>query len=254
MLDMADNPDFVHRLMAFFRDGILAMLDFLEQQQLLYHNNDGTYVGSGGFGWSRELPQKDFSGVVKLADMWGFAESQETVGISPRMFKDFIFDYQLPILERFGLNCYGCCEPVDKRWRYLATIPNLRRISISPWSSLEVMAELLGDRYIFSMKPHPGPLAEDHFDEEQIRLDLRRALQITRGCRVEVVMKDNHTIRGDPGRVIRWVKIAKEEAKKYDRIMRNTVPGISPRNGWHPNPDNHLQPNCRFYPVKMQSA
>ena len=36
----------------------------------------------------------------------------------------------------------------------------------------------------------------------------------TRGCRVEVIMKDNHTIRNDPQRVIRWVRIAREEAER----------------------------------------
>ena len=76
------------------------------------------------------------------------------------------------------------------------------------------MAELLGDRYIFSMKPHPGVLTEDHLDEEQIRADLHHALQVTRGCQVEIVMKDNHTIRDDRNRVVRWVQIAKEEANR----------------------------------------
>jgi len=29
-----------------------------------------------------------------------------------------------------------------------------------------------------------------------------------------VIMKDNHTIRNDPRRAIRWVKIAREEAER----------------------------------------
>ena len=48
--------------------------------------------------------------------MWGFCESQETVGVSPKMFEEFVFAYQLPILDRFGLNIYGCCEPLDRRF------------------------------------------------------------------------------------------------------------------------------------------
>jgi hypothetical protein len=212
MYDMADNPVGLHRLMSFLRDGTQAMLDYLEASQLLGLNNDGTYVGSGGFGWSDELPQSDFTDQTRLKDLWGFAESQETVGISPRMFKEFVFDYQLPILERFGLNCYGCCEPLDKRWPVISNIPRLRRVSISPWSSLETMAELLQNRYIFSMKPHPGVLALETMDEERIRQDLRKALKIVRNCPVEIIMKDNETIGNDPSRVIRWVKIAKEES------------------------------------------
>jgi len=216
MYDMVDYPNELHRLMAFLRDGHLAKLEFLERNGLLSLNNDGTYVGSGGFGWTRELPQPDFAGKVRTCDMWGFAESQETVGISPRMFAEFVFPYQVSILERFGLNCYGCCEPLDTRWHIVEQIPRLRRVSISPWSNIAVMAERLGDRYIFSMKPSPTDLALPSFDEEHVRAKLRQALQITRqhNCRVEVIMKDNHTIQNDPRRVIRWVQIAREEAER----------------------------------------
>ena len=215
MYDMVDYPDELHQVMAILRDGHLAKLDFLEQRDLLSLNNDGTYVGSGGFGWTRELPQADYSGHVRPIDMWGFAESQETVGVSAAMFAEFIYPYQLPILERFGLNCYGCCEPVDKRWHVIESIPRLRRVSVSPWASIPGMAEKLGDRFIFSMKPNPSHLAMDSFDEEMIRADLRAAMRVCRShdCRMEVIMKDCHTIRNDPRRVLRWVQIAREEAE-----------------------------------------
>jgi hypothetical protein len=215
MYDMVDQPEALHRTMAFLRDGHLAKLEYLEQNGLLSLNNDGTYVGSGGFGWTRELPQPVFSaaGRVRPMDMWGFGESQETVGISPAMFAEFIFPYQLPILERFGLNCYGCCEPLDKRWHIVRQIPRLRRVSVSAWANLPRMAEMLGDRYLFSWKPAPADLAMDSFDEDAIRAKLRDAFRITRGCRVEAIMKDNNTIRNDPSRVVRWVRIAREEAE-----------------------------------------
>ncbi len=213
MLDMVENPGLIHRLMAHLRDGTLAMLDYLEANDLLALNNDGTYVGSGGFGWTHELPQPDFAGHVRTRDLWVLGESQETVGISPRMFEEFVLAYQLPLLERFGLVCYGCCEPLDKRWPQVQRIPRLRRVSVSPWSDRPRMAELLGDRYIYSLKPTPVDLALPVFDEERIRADLHQTLRVTRGCRVEIIMKDNHTIRRDPRRVIRWVQIARAEVE-----------------------------------------
>jgi hypothetical protein len=211
---MIDCPEDLHRLMAFLRDGHLAKLDFLEENGLLSLNNDGTYVGSGGFGWTHELPQPDFSGRVRTRDMWGFAESQETVGVSPQMFAEYVLPYQLPILQRFGLNCYGCCEPLDKRWHIVKQLPRLRRISASPWADRAFFAEQLSDRYILSMKPHPADLAMDDFDEEKIRATLRHDFEVTRNCRVEAIMKDTHTIGNDPSRVVRWVQIAKEEAER----------------------------------------
>lgn len=214
MFDMYDNPDLIHRIMAILRDGTISMLDSLEEQGLLSHNCDGTYVGSGGLGWSDELPVPDSNGNVRCANMWGFCESQETVGISPDMFAEFVMPYQKPILERFGLSCYGCCEPLDKRWHVVKEIPNLRRVSVSPWADKEKMAEQLEDKYIYSLKPSPTDLAMPTFDEDRIRAGLREILQMTKNNRLEMIMKDNHTIGNDPQRVIRWVQLAREESER----------------------------------------
>jgi hypothetical protein len=214
MFDVYDNPDLIHRTMAILRDGTLAMLDYLEEAGLLSANDDGTYVGSGGLGWSNDLSSVQADGMVRPAGMWGFAESQETVGISPEMFAEFVFPYQVPILERFGLNCYGCCEPLDGRWHVVKEIPRLRRVSVSAWADASRMAALLEDDYIFSLKPNPADLAMSSFDEDRIRAEMRGTLEILRDCRVEIIMKDNHTIRNDTQRVVRWVQIVREEADR----------------------------------------
>ena len=213
MMDMMLYPDEVHRMMAFLRDSKLHMLDFLEKNNLLADNTGGTYVGSGGFGWTSQLPQPDFNPAhVRTMDMWGFTESQETVGISPEMFEEFIFPYQLPIMERFGLNCYGCCEPLDIRWHVVQKFPRLRRVSTSPWANREKMAEFLGNNYVMSLKPSPTPLAMPTIDEAAIRAEIRKDLYTTRNCNVELIMKDNHTLGNNPMNAVRWCRIAKEEA------------------------------------------
>ncbi|NQU11653.1 hypothetical protein HQ590_12740, partial [bacterium] len=211
MVDMTDDPPGLHRLMAFLRDGTLNLVQFLEDNGLYALNNEGDYVGSGGFGWTNQLPASGFTGQVRTRDLWCLAESQETVGVSPAMFEEFVLQYQRPIMDRFGLVCYGCCEPVDNRWHLLRTIPNLRRVSVSPWANRAVMAENLADRYVYSLKPHPGLLAQERFDPEAVRADLRDALTKARGCHLEIIMKDNHTIRNDPRRVTEWCRIAREE-------------------------------------------
>lgn len=216
MMDMMIYPDEVHRMMAFLRDSKLHMLDFLEKNNLLALNTGGTYVGSGGFGWTSQLPQPDFNPAhVRTTDMWGFTESQETVGISPEMFEEFIFPYQLPIMERFGLNCYGCCEPLDIRWHVVKKFPRLRRVSTSPWANREKMAEYLGNQYVMSLKPSPTPLSMPTIDEAVLRAEIRKDLHITRDCQVELIMKDNHTLGNNPMNAVRWCRIAKEEAGAY---------------------------------------
>jgi len=214
LLDFVDHPDELKDLLSTISRGYLAKLDYLEAEGLLSLNNDGTYVGSGGFGFVDELPQKGFDGKVRCRDLWGFTESQETVNVSPAMYEEFVFPHEKPIMERFGLTCYGCCEPLHGRWHVVKRHHGLRRVSCSPWADLEKMAEDLEDRYVLSLKPNPAALAVPQIDEQAIRSSLRRALDVTRGCVVEIIMKDNHTIGRRPENVIQWCRIAKEESQR----------------------------------------
>ncbi|OQA59957.1 MAG: hypothetical protein BWY41_00726 [Candidatus Atribacteria bacterium ADurb.Bin276] len=75
------------------------------------------------------------------------------------------------------------------------------------------MAEYLGSDYIYSLKPNPADLAVPQIDEDYIRKKISKAFQIAKNCRVEIIMKDNHTIGKNPENVKRWSRIAKEEAE-----------------------------------------
>jgi len=207
-----DAPQMVHRIMGILRDGYLYKLQWLESHGLLSLNNDHSYVGSGGIGYTRELPRQPLEGVgAAPSDLWCLTESQETIGISPEQFEEFVFQYQLPLQERFGLNCYGCCEPLDARWHVIKRIPRLRRVSVSPWADQEKMASFLGRDYVFSRKAPPSLIAMPHPDEGPVRADLRGTLEKARGCELEIIMKDNHTLGGNPDNLVRWVRIAREE-------------------------------------------
>ena len=215
MLDFYLFPDELHRLMEILRDGHMAKIDFLEANNLLPDNTD-MYVGSGGFGYTKQLPQHDFNGSIRTKDMWGFCESQETVSVGPELFAEFVLPYQMPILERFGLNCYGCCEGIDLRWDYIRHIPNLRRVSVSPWANEAKMAEQLGKDYIWSRKLNPAKLAMADMDADSVREELRTALKVStaNNCVIELIMKDNNTLGKNPQNIIDWCRIAKEEIEK----------------------------------------
>ena len=117
----------------------------------------------------------------------------------------------MDIMKRFGLTCYGCCEPIDTRWDIVQRFPALRRVSTSPWANRERMNELLGKDYVMSLKPSPTALAMEVMDENEVRDTIRNDLRITRDNHVEYIMKDNHTLGGNPGNATRWVEMVREE-------------------------------------------
>ena len=214
MLDMIDRPEWLHEVFSFVMENSARLLDEVEASGELELTDGETYVGSGGTAYTRQLPADDFGGTVRLNDLWGFAQSQEYTLVSPEMYDEFGLQYQAPLLERFGLNCYGCCEDMtDKLDIIIRRIPNLRRISITPWTDVQVAADKLQDRYIYSWKPNPACIC-DPYDPDSIRAEIRRTLEITRGCVVEMILKDTHTCNHQPERFATWVRIAQEEAER----------------------------------------
>jgi hypothetical protein len=216
-MDMSDDPEMVHAGMRFLMEGTLGLMEDLESQGLLTLNNGNDYCGSGAFGWTRELPSPGFNGQVRLRDLWGFADAQTMSLVSPAMHEEFVLSYQVPILERFGLNYYGCCEPLHLKLDMLKRhVPRLRRVSISPWADKRISAEKLGPDIIFGWKPNPAYVAAVEFDPELVRRDIRETVAICRehGCPLEMTIKDTHTCNWQPWRFDAWTRIAREEAER----------------------------------------
>lgn len=218
MLYMYDNPAGLHRLMAFLRDDHLAFITWLEKEELLSLNNQNDYIGSGSEGYVPDLPSIGFKpgSPVQLKDLWALVESQETVGVGPDLFGEFVLPYQQALAARFGLVYYGCCEPVHSRWEFVRKVPGLRAVSISPWCDEPFMADNLGRNLVYSRKPNPALISTRLFDEKAIRADLRKTLSATRqhGCATEIIMKDVHTLNNEPARLARWVQLAREECAR----------------------------------------
>lgn len=209
MMDFYEFPDKMHEIFQKLTDGYIKKLKFLEASNLLYNNTDNTFVGSGGLGWTDQLGTDPDH--VTLKTMWGLCEAQEVGEISPSMYKEFIFPYFSQIASLFGRTCYACCEGINAMWEYVQHIPNLRRVSISQWSNMELMSDYLEDKYVYSYKANSAHVTVPNMDEDLIRSELRRMFEKTRNNHVEVVLKDLHTISNKPEQVIRWVEIAREE-------------------------------------------
>jgi hypothetical protein len=215
MMDMAANPQMVHDAMSFFTEGYEGMVRQYIEQNLLDLNNGSAYNCSGGVSYTDELPPPDCDPEhVRPCDMWSFAEAQELAQVSPEMHEEFALQYERRLLAPFGLNTYGCCEDLTRKLDYVLTIPNIRRVSISPWADVEKCAEQLEDKVILSWKPHPAHLVGD-FSAERVRDYIKRTLDATRGCVIEMILKDTHTCEHHPERFTIWTDVAQELVQEY---------------------------------------
>ena len=216
MLNMYDNPGLIHRLMGFLRDDFLREIDLFERENAVGLNNKPDNVnGSGGLGPTTSLPGENFDGTPKIENSICWGESQETISVSPRLFDEFVLQYQIPIMERFGLTDYGCCEPLDSRLDLLiAKIPNLRWVAVSPWADREVCRNKIGNKYVYVYKPNPATICSPEPNWDQAERDIRHTLSITKGCSVHIVMKDTSTFCNEPERITRWARMATRIAKE----------------------------------------
>ncbi|MBM3214857.1 hypothetical protein FJZ36_08085 [Candidatus Poribacteria bacterium] len=216
MIDLADRPEMVNEIMTHLVDAYLYELDQWEALNLLSRNDDNTRIGSGGYGHTDELPGDDYDpDHVKPKNMWGCATAQIFSDVSPDMHWEFALKHELRWLERWGLTYYGCCEPLDTKVEILRRVPNLRKLSMSPWIDTDRAIAKVGTDYVLSRKPNPAVLASDDWHPERARRELRDFLDKARGCHVELILKDISTVRYDPRRLWEWETIAMEVAEEY---------------------------------------
>jgi hypothetical protein len=216
MMMMYENPDLVHAAVSRMVDAWMVELDQFVEQNLLSLDCDNTRIGSGGYGYTQDLPGSDFNpDAVKPHNMWGCSNAQIFSEVSPEFHWEFAVQHDIRWMERWGLNYYGCCEPLDGKADLLKRIPNLRKVSVSPWCKTKRAVEELGGRYVLSRKPNPAILAEDNWHPERARKEIRDFLDATEGrCQVELIMKDVSTVRYKPQRLWEWSRIAIEEAER----------------------------------------
>ena len=217
MMDLIERPALVHAAVDRMVDAWMIELDQFERMNLLALDCDNTRIGSGGYGYTRDLPGADCDpNQVKPANMWGCSNAQIFSDVSPEMQWEFAVEHDLRWLKRWALTYYGCCEPLDRKVDILHRIPNLRKVSVSPWCDSRRVIAGIGTDYVMSRKPNPAILAEDSWHPDRARQELRSFMEETRGnCHVELIMKDISTVRYQPQRLWEWSEIAMEVAEEY---------------------------------------
>jgi hypothetical protein len=215
MVDLVERPDMVNAAVERMVDAWMVELDQFVAQNLLSLDCNNTRIGSGGYGYTWELPGAKFEpGRVRPANMWGCSNAQIFSDVSPDMHWEFALRHDMRWLERWGLAYYGCCEPLDKKIHLLRRIKNLRKISVSPWNDFARVVDQVRGDYVFSFKPSPAIFVEETWSPDKARAYLDGVLDKARGvCHVEIIMKDISTVRYKPERLWDWARIAMEAAE-----------------------------------------
>ncbi len=207
MMDMMDHPEWLHRLVKFMSDGILKTHQEAESKGdwgLCAHQNQAM-----SYAEELEDPKANVNAVTRDR-LWGYMAAQEFTAVSPAMHDEFLLQYQLPILNKFGLVAYGCCEDLTRKIDMLRQVPNLRRIAVSPFADVAQCADQIGTDYVLSYRPSPADMVSYGYDQQRIRTILKRDLGACKDCHVDVTLKDVETVGNDPERVKQWVACTRQ--------------------------------------------
>lgn len=211
-IDIMDRPEFVHAIMTRITEALISQIEQCNALGIydVSHNTcHCSYICSDSW------PASDCNfDAPKSYDGWAMGLAQLFSSVSPEITREFEVPYMQKVFPYFKNVYYGCCDRLDDRLDLIDLLPNVRKVSCSPWSDRENFARRLPHKYIMSNKPNPAFLAESVFDEDGIRADLRRTINAARenGVALEMILKDVSTIQNDVSRLERWSEIAVEEA------------------------------------------
>lgn len=210
LIDLAERPEFMHRTVRRLHD---VKWDAIQQMEALgLFDNDPHSLHCTPI-LASDLPGPDFDGEhVRLKHVWGRAVAQIFASVSGTMHEEFDIDYIREPMSQCGLVYYGCCEPLDKKMDIVKKIPNLRKVSITPWADVNVAAEAIGRDYVLASKPNPAAVAVDRLDAAALRKELGTILDACKrnGCPCDIVLKDISTCNGRPENLFEWERIAME--------------------------------------------
>lgn len=205
---LADRPEYMHALMRRFTDSILAgvkqanELGLCDSQSNICHCS---YIYT-----DEMLPAPGQGGAGISQNSWALGLAQPFTSVSPATTAEFEVPYISEIAQHFGGIYYGCCDRLDDRLDIVMKIPNVRKLSCSPWSNMEAFAEKIPPKITMSVKPNPALIAGTAIDYAAVEKDLRDTVETARrhNVNLEIILKDISTVNHEPQRLAKWNDIA----------------------------------------------
>ena len=108
--------------------------------------------------------------------------------------------------KTFGLNGYGCCEPLQQLIDDVMDIPNMRRISISPFADFKKSGRKFWEGVQSIHLNRILHIWSAALIKKLIKEYISNVLYSCKanGCKPEIILKDTHTVE-KPYRKIRYV-------------------------------------------------
>ena len=207
--DLADRPEFLHSLVNKILNVRLDLLKRIEELNLLDNSSPFLHCTAG---LCDELPGEMGGDILLRKSIWGRGAAQIFASVSPGMTDAFEIQYARRFFEGFGLLYYGCCEPLHQKIGIVRQLPNLRKISITPWADVNAAADRIGPDFVMAYKPNPALLAVSSLNGDAVRAEIINALAACRRSNtpVEFTLKDISSVNGHPENLDQWAKIAME--------------------------------------------
>ena len=215
LMDLADRPEFMHRIVSKLTDIKIAELEQYEKLELFDSSPSSLHCTPVH---TSDLPGDSFDGVkLTRKNIWGRGCAQIFASVSKAMHEEFDIEYMKKTVGQCGLVYYGCCEPLDKKIDIVEKIPNLRKISITPWANVNVAAEAIGSKYVLSAKPNPSAVAVSILDKENLKKEIGDILDACKrnSCSCDIVLKDISTCCKRPQNIFEWEQTVMDMVRNY---------------------------------------
>lgn len=215
LMDLADRPDFMHRIVSKLTECDLSMLDQYEALDLFEERPYNLHCTPA---LTNDLPGKSFDGTkLTRKNIWGRGTAQIFATVSKDMHDEFDISYMIKTIGQCGLTYYGCCEPLDNKIDIVEKIPNLRKISITPWANVNIAAEAIGNKYVLSAKTNPSSVAVPLLNKDNLKKEIKQILDACKrnNCNCDIVLKDISTCCKRPQNIFEWQDTVMDLVKNY---------------------------------------
>lgn len=213
LIDLIEKPEFSHQVVSKIYECEESRLEQMEEQGLLELNPYSLHCTTA---LCSDLAKDYDGGKVLRKHVWGRGMAQIFASVGKDMHEEFDIDYMKKLMNHFALNYYGCCEPLDKKMDIVEKLPNLRKVSITPWANVDIAAEAINKKYVLANKPNPAAVTVK-LDEDALRKEIGRTLAAVKrnGCNCDIVLKDISSAGNDVNNLIRWEQIVMEMVRNF---------------------------------------